>query len=129
MLPLLPSSMTLVSTALGSVTKLDAWPSQVRGARGDHGEPAPAVPVATVHLASGSVLVVTAGPGVALDRARLVELLRDAHPSTPVVFAVSSRPGSVSAEVVGQLDATSVAAAAAVVQASWAWDESDPIHV
>lgn len=128
----LDNAMTLVSTANRSVTKLDAPRTESRSARtkAERGDDSPsAVPVATVELGAEQAFVVATGPGVALDRAILTALLREQHPTTPVVFATSSRPGSVSAEVDGELAAAEVAAAAAVVQASWAWDESDPISV
>ena len=128
----LDNAMTLVSTANGSVTKCDTPRVETPSActkveRGD--DSVPAVPVASVELGAERAFVVATGPGVVLDRPVLAALLREQHPTTPIVFATSSRPGSVSAEVDGELAAAEVAAAAAVVQASWAWDESEPMSV
>ena len=128
----LDNVMTLVSPANGSVTEVDTQRAESRSARttverGD--DSLSPVPVASVELGAKQAFVVVAAAGVVLDRPILAALLREQHPTTPIVFATSSRPGSVSAEVDGELAAAEVAAAAAVVQASWAWDESDPISV
>lgn len=125
-------SLTLVATATRSVARFETplagtYSPRSNAEPGDEGRSAH--PVATVMLDSKRILVVATGEGVTVDRPVVVELLRESNPDTPIVFAKCVGSGRASAEFEGDVSPAEAAAATAVVQASWAWDESESIVV